>query len=167
LTLLAASAALFASGHGAEGGGTDIFPRTVNFLIFAGILWYLLATPVKNFFNGRSAGIADQLNRVQEKLLETKTLKAEAEQRVEEAKVFAENLKETTKKEQKVLEEQIMKQYAADLTNLDKQNEALMELAQRSMVREVVGKVVGDVVTESAASLDKEKMAQIIMKKVA
>lgn len=37
--------ALFAS----EGAETDIIQRTVNFVIFAGILWYLLAEKIKAF----------------------------------------------------------------------------------------------------------------------
>jgi len=48
LTLLAlAPVALFANSDGAE---TDIIQRTVNFVIFAGILWYLLADKIKAFF---------------------------------------------------------------------------------------------------------------------
>jgi len=34
------------------GRATDFIPRIFNFLIFAGILYYLLASPIKNFFTG-------------------------------------------------------------------------------------------------------------------
>ena len=47
VTLLA-SAALFAS-EGSH-GQTDIIPRAVNFLIFAALVYYLLADKVKAFF---------------------------------------------------------------------------------------------------------------------
>lgn len=33
--------------------GTDIIPRTINFLIFASILYYLIADAAKNFYFGR------------------------------------------------------------------------------------------------------------------
>ena len=39
--------ALFANEGAKE---TDIVQRTVNFIIFAGILWYLLADKIKAFF---------------------------------------------------------------------------------------------------------------------
>ena len=60
-----------------------------------------------------------------------------------------------------------MKQCEADLENITKQNVALMELEQRKMVREVVGTIMGEVLSEESAGFDKEAMAQIIMKKVA
>ena len=47
LVVLAISSVAFASGGTVEHGGTDIFQRTVNFLLFAGLLWYLLAKPVR------------------------------------------------------------------------------------------------------------------------
>jgi F-type H+-transporting ATPase subunit b len=78
LPLLFVTASLFASEHAAD-GGTDIVQRTVNFVIFAGILWYLLAEPVKNYFGGRSQGIADELQKVQERLRESKQAKEAAE----------------------------------------------------------------------------------------
>lgn len=164
--MLLGTAALFAS-SGAEHGGTDIVPRTVNFLIFAGILWYLLAAPVKSFFTGRSQEIADRLNSVQEKLRESKELKEAAAASVEEAKVFATELQASTEKEKEILKKQIVKQCESELAVLDKQMEDKKTLAGRSMVREVVESVMGDVMAKSGAAFDKEKMAEIIMKKVA
>jgi F-type H+-transporting ATPase subunit b len=166
LTLLMVTGVVFASG-GAEGGETDIVQRTVNFLIFAGILYYLLADPIKNFFSGRSKEIADELEKVQEKLRDSKAAKEAAEQKIEEAKKFAEDLMVTAKKENKILNEKIMQQCDADLENVTKQNAALMDLEQRKMVREVVDTVMDDVLAEESAGFDKETMAQIIMKKVA
>jgi len=53
---------IFASGENGAEHGTDIIPRTINFFIFAGIIYYLAAKPIKDFFTGRSNSIADQLN---------------------------------------------------------------------------------------------------------
>ena len=61
----------------AEHGGTDIVQRTVNFLLFAGLVWYLVGEPVKNYFASRSQGISDELKKVQEKLNESVVLKKE------------------------------------------------------------------------------------------
>jgi len=160
------SASLFAS-SGAEHGATDILPRTVNFLIFAGILWYLLAKPVKGFFTGRAGEIADRLNSIQDKLRASEAAKVAAEARVEEAKTFASELAATTEKEKEVLKKQIEAQSANEITVLEKQMKDKESLAERQMVRGVVETVLSDVTAQSTASLDKEKMADIIVKKVA
>lgn len=162
--LLMVSSYAFASGGE---GGTDIVQRTVNFLIFAGILYYLLADPIKNFFKGRSQSIADELDKVQEKLRESKRAKEEAQQKIEEAKRFAEDLVETSKKENKIVNDKIMAQCEMELQNIEKQNAALMDLEQRQMIRGVVDEIMQDVLSGDGAGFDKDAMAQIIMKKVA
>jgi F-type H+-transporting ATPase subunit b len=165
VTLLMATGMAFASGGGE--GGTDIIQRTVNFLIFAGILWYLLAEPAKSFFGGRTQSIADELDKVQEKLRESKRAKESAMVKIDDAKKFAEDLMVTAKKENKILNEKIMQQCESDLENISKQNAALMDLEQRQMIRTVVNEVMEDVLSEESAGFDKDAMAQIIMKKVA
>ncbi len=166
LPLLFVTASLFASEHAAE-GGTDIVQRTVNFVIFAGILWYLLAEPVKNYFGGRSQGIADELQKVQDRLRESKQAKEAAEAKVIEANKLAEEIIATASKEGKVLNEKILKQCDVDVENMQKQNVAVMELEQRKMVRQLVDEIMNEVLTQESSSLDKEAMANIIMKKVA
>lgn len=166
VTVLTLGAYLFGSDAGAE-GSTDIVQRTVNFLIFAGILVYVLAEPVKNYFNGRSAGIADELNKVQERLRESKRIKEAADHKVEEAERFASELSETAKKENKILSDKIMVQCEQELEIIQKQNEALMELEKRKMVREVVAEVMDNVMSGSDEALGKEAMTEILKKKVA
>ena len=68
----------YALASDAEHGATDIVQRTVNFVLFAGLVWYLVAEPAKNYFASRSQAIADDLKRVQEKLNESVALKKEA-----------------------------------------------------------------------------------------
>jgi len=166
VTVLMLSAYLFGSDAGAE-GSTDIVQRTVNFLIFAGILFYILAEPVKNYFSGRSAGIADELEKVQERLRESKRLKEAAEHKIEEAERFASELAESSKKENKILNDKILAQCEQELEIISKQNDALMELDRRKMVREVVSEVMNDVMNSSGEALGKEAMTEILKKKVA
>ena len=97
IAMIMVSTYALASG-GAESGSTDIVQRTVNFLIFAGILYYLLAEPIKNYFSGRIKGIADDLEKVQQKLLEAKESKKVAQKKLADAKKFATDLMETSKK---------------------------------------------------------------------
>jgi len=166
VTVLTLGAYLFGSDVGAE-GSTDIVQRTINFLIFAGILFYVLAEPVKSYFAGRSSGIAEELDKVQERLRESKRLKESALQKVEDAERFAADLTETARKENKIISDKIMVQCEQDLEMLQKQNEALMELEKRRMVREVVADVMGDVMSGSGEALGKDAMTEILKKKVA
>ena len=166
VTVLLLSAYLFGSDAHAE-GSTDIIQRTVNFLIFAGIMVYILAEPVKNYFGGRSAAIANELEKVQERLRESKRLKEAAEHKVEEAERFAAELAESSKKENKILADKILVQCEQELEIIAKQNDVLMELEKRKMVREVVSEVMNDVMNSSSDALGKEAMTEILKKKVA
>jgi F-type H+-transporting ATPase subunit b len=166
VTVLLLSTYLFGSEAGAE-GSTDIVQRTINFLIFAGILFYILAEPVKSYFSGRSAGIADELEKVQERLRESKRLKDAAEHKIEEAERFASELAESSKKENKILSDKILTQCEQELEIIAKQSVSLMELDKRKMVREVVSAVMNDVMHNSGEALGKEAMTEILKKKVA
>jgi F-type H+-transporting ATPase subunit b len=166
VTLLMMAGYAFASSGSGE-GGTDIVQRTVNFLIFAGILYYLLAEPIKGYFNGRSAGIASELEKVQEKLRESKAEKEAAAAEIEDAKKFAQELAETSKKENVILNDKIMTQCEYDIENMTKQHASLMDLEQRKMVRNTVDAIMSEILSEDIAGFDKESMAKVIMKKVA
>jgi F-type H+-transporting ATPase subunit b len=165
VTLLAMSTFAFASS--AEHADTDIIQRTVNFLLFAGVIWYLVAEPVKSYFQARSQGVADELKKVQDKLNETIALKKDALARISEAEKFAESLVVSSKKENKIINDNIMMQCESELENLVKQNASLKEFEQRRMVRTVVEDVLSEVLAQTNDSFDKEAMADVILKKVA
>ncbi len=166
ITLLVMTGYAVASTGSGE-GGTDIVERTVNFLIFVGILYYLLAEPVKGFFIGRTAGIAADLEKVQEKLREAKAAKEAALAEVEEAHKFSAELHENAKKENAIIKDKIMLQCESDIDNIIKQHESLMDLEQRKMLRNTVDEIMSELLREDSANFDKEMMAKIIMKKVA
>ncbi len=165
VAIIALSGLVFASGGGAE--HTDIVQRTVNFVLFAAILWYLLAKPVKNYFAGRSAAIAQELESVQNKLNESVQKKKAALAKISEAEKTAVEILEATKKESKVLNDSILAQCETDIENLQKAHEAKLELAQRKMVASVVQEVLEEVVSESSKELNEEAIANVILKKVA
>ncbi len=167
ILVLMLSISTLALASDAQSGGTDIVQRTVNFLLFAGLIWYLVAEPAKNFFQARSQGIADELKKVQDRLNESVALKKEAQAKITDAEKFAENLVVSSKKENKVINDNIMLQCDADLETLTKQQASSNEFEQRKMVRTVVENVLNDVLSKSNADFDKEAMANVILKKVA
>ncbi len=151
----------------AEHAGTDIIQRTVNFLLFAGLIWYLVAEPAKNYFASRSQAIEDEMQKIQDKLKETVSLKKEALARISDAEKFTEELAITSKKENKILNDNIMTQCDTDLELLSKQQASLMDLEQRKMVSAVVEDTLNEVLAQASDSFDKEAMANVILKKVA
>jgi len=157
----------FALASDAEHAGTDIVQRTVNFVLFAGLIWYLIAEPVKSYFAGRSQAIADELQKVQDKLNESITLKKEALSKISDAEKFAEELMISSKKENKILNDNIMTQCNVELEILVKQQESLVNFEQRRMVRSVVEETLSEVLEQSSEGFDKEAMANVILKKVA
>lgn len=162
------AAVTFASEHAeATGAETDIIQRTVNFLIFAGIVYYLIAEPVKGYFTGRTQGIADELEKVQTRLKESKAAKESASAKIEEAKKLAEEIMSNCKKENVIINEKIAAQLQFDLNNLEKQQNDIMGLEKRQMVRKLVEEVLSDALTQDSSVLDKSVFADIILKKVA
>lgn len=164
--LMISTYALASSGN-AENASTDIVQRTVNFLLFAGLVWYLVAEPVKNYFASRSQSIADEMKKVQDKLKESVSLKKDALAKVTAAEKFAADLVVNSKKENKVINDSIMTQCDADIEILVKQQAVLVEFEQRKMVRSVVENTLKEVLSQSDDSFDKEAMANVILKKVA
>lgn len=163
LTLMMSTYALASGGD----GGTDIIQRTVNFLLFAGLVWYLVAEPAKNFFASRSQGIADELKSVQAKLNESVLLKKEAFAKISDAEKFAEELVISSKKENKIINDSIMAQCEIELENLVKQDASIKDFEQRKMVRKVVEDILAKTLNQTSNSFDKEAMANVILRKVA
>ncbi len=165
ILLLLAPALLLASGG--SGGETDIFYRAINFIIFASIMYYLLADHAKNFYKGRIAGIADQLDSIQVKVKESVTAKETAQAKVEEAKANALALVETSKKEAQLLCVKVANDTEVELKNLEKGFKEKTDIERRRMTRDVVGTVLDEMFDKDSISIDKEELVKIVMKKVA
>jgi F-type H+-transporting ATPase subunit b len=167
ILVLMLSISTLALASNAEHAGTDIVQRTVNFVLFAGLIWYLIAEPVKNFFKARSQGIAEELQKVQDKLNESIALKKDAQAKISDAQKYADELAVASKKENKIINDNMMVQCETELESLTKQHNSLKEFEQRKMVRNVVDNILNDVLSQSSDSFDKEAMANVILKKVA
>ncbi len=167
ILLLILPAFVYASG-GSEGAeSTDIIPRTVNFLIFAAILYYFVANPVKDFFNGRKNSIADRLNSIQEKLKESSNQKNRAKELIEKAKIEAISIMEVSKNETEILKAKILENHKMDIENLEKSFDDQISIERRKMTRAVISEVLDDVFAKDSSLLKKDELLDIVMKKVA
>ena len=176
LSLLVLPAVLAASGH-ADGESTryfaqtgrenDFWPRVVNFTIFASILYYLLANPIKNFFKDRRSGIAAQLKEIEAKLQSAKDAEKDAQIRLDESANKAKQIIEDAKKEAKILTDKIAEANANDLALMDKQLDEKMTFEEKRTAREAIDEVLGENITNDDIALDESKVVDIISKKVA
>lgn len=175
LALFMVPAVLLASGGHSEesrylaqtGRETDFIPRIFNFLIFAGIAYYLLANPIKNFFVGRQKGISDQLKEIEAKLQASKEEKKEAEAKIVESKKKAEEIIETAGKEAEILSSRIAENADNELKVLEKQYEEKSTLEERRVIREAIKDVLSSNINNEDIPLDEKKVVNLLDKKVA
>jgi len=176
LSLLVVPAVLLASGSASgeetryfmqTGREYDFLPRVVNFVIFASLLYYLLANPIKDFFKGRSADIAKQLNEIEEKLQAAKDEKKEAQARLGASEKKAEDILADAKAEAVILAEKIATANVNELALLEKQLEEKISLEERKSAREAIDEVLSENITVDDINLDENKVVEIISKKVA
>ncbi|WP_104749813.1 F0F1 ATP synthase subunit B family protein [Helicobacter cynogastricus] len=78
---------------------TDIVLRSVNFLLFLGIVWYAISSPLKRLLEDRRAKIAGSLNALQEQLQTIKSEKENAIKALEMAKQEASQIVSNAKQE--------------------------------------------------------------------
>lgn len=157
---------LFASSAAGE-VETDIVERIINFVMFVGILYYLLANRIKEFFVQRKDDIASELEKVQQRLKETKKLKEEAESKLQNAKKMAEEIVASAKKEAVLIREKAEETKKQDLDNIARSYRENMELEKKKAQREVVREIMGELFEEGGMQMDNEGYAQIVLKKVA
>jgi len=176
LSLLMVPAILIASGHGdAEtsryfaqtGRETDFWPRVVNFSIFAALLYYLLADPIKTFFKERREGIASQLKAIEEKLQAAKNEKKEAQAHLDASEKKAKEIISDAKKEATLLAEKIVIANQNELKQLDNLLQEKMTLDEKKSAREAIDEVLSENITPDDINLNDTKVIDIVSKKVA
>jgi len=146
---------------------TDIVPRTVNFLIFAAVIYYLLADKLKSFFNERTQSIQNQLDEVQRKLDESKKKIDFAKAELENAKLIANDLVKDAVADVVTIKGKISKSYENDIANLLKSYNDKIELEARKTKKEIVGELLEELLSDNNMVISNDNLQNIILKKVA
>lgn len=151
----------------AESHGTnyDIVWRTINFLIFFGILYYFLNGPLKSMYNGRIKSISDRLEANQNLLKESKERKEQAKRDVETAKIQGASLVETAKKEAEFAEEKVKNATEFEIKQLQKAFEEQKEFETRKAKKDVVNEILEEVFDKNSINLDQNELIDIVHKK--
>ena len=165
LGLALAPVALFASSEGAV--ETDIVQRTVNFIIFAGILWYLLADKIKAFFAERSLSIQSELDKVQDTLKASQDKVTDAQKKLAEAKKIATEIVEGAKADVDSVKQKVATAVDSDIANLNKNLDEMMKVEISKAKKEVVTQVLEELLSSENIKLTQDELANIVLKKVA
>lgn len=144
----------------------DIVPRTINFIIFFAILFYLLADPLRSYYKSRILKISSKLDEIQRKLLESKNKKLNIVRKLEEARINASNALTTAKKEAEILANKIRTETKEELALFDKHFEEYKDYELRRMEREVVSEVLAEIFNDPQIRLKQSEILDIMMKKV-
>ncbi|WP_419776908.1 F0F1 ATP synthase subunit B [Malaciobacter marinus] len=158
--------ALLASGEGAE-TDYDIIQRTVNFIIFAGILWYLLADKIKAFFADRSLSVQSELDKVQDTLKASQSKIDSANKQLEEAKVLAAEIVENAKTDVDSIKQKVAATVDAEIAQLEKNFDEKINIEVRKAKKEVVAEVLEELFNSGDVELTQEELSNIVLKKVA
>ena len=156
--------ALFANEGAVE---TDIVQRTVNFIIFAGILWYLLADKIKAFFAERSLSIQAELDKVQDTLKASQEKVKDAQKKLEEAKKLATEIVEGAKADIDSVKQKVATAVDSDIANLNKNLDEMMKVETSKAKKEVVAQVLEELLSSEKIKLTQQELANIVLKKVA
>lgn len=144
----------------------DIVPRAINFLVFFGILFFLLKDVVKKAYNDRIAGIVSRLENIENKLKDSKAKKEQSLKDLETAKNRAVDLIEISKKEVELLKDKIQSQTNFEIQVLKKSFDEQKEFELRKTNKSVVSDVLNEVFEDKTIKLTQQELINIIEKKV-
>ena len=165
LGLALAPVALLANSEGAV--ETDIVQRTVNFIIFAGILWYLLADKIKAYFAERSLSIQAELDKVQDTLKASEDKVNEAKKQLEDANKLAAEIVENAKADIDSVKEKVSLAVTTDIINLERNLEEMIKVETSKAKKEVVAEILEELLKSDNIKLSQDELVNIVLKKVA
>ena len=146
---------------------SDFVMRSINFVIFVVILWWLAAKHIKNALKSRQDNISAQLNAVQDKLADSRAKKDSALEELEKSKKLAQDIVAGAKKEAVILTENIATQCKNDSESLRKSHAERLNFEQKRIKQAVIAEVLDELLSDKNITLDKSAFVEILTKRVA
>lgn len=165
LGLALAPLGLLANSEGAV--ESDIVQRTVNFIIFAGILWYLLADKIQAFLAERTSSIQAELDKVEDTLKASKDKAEDAAAKLEEAKIIAIEIVDTAKNEIDAVKQKVADTVESEIANLGKGFDDKIKVETSKAKRATVSLILDELLNSKNLSLTQDELVNIVVKKVA
>ncbi|MFP6344666.1 F0F1 ATP synthase subunit B [Helicobacter pylori] len=145
---------------------TDIIERSLNFLLFVGILWYFLAKKLRSFLRSKSLEISKRLEEIQAQLKVSKENKKKLLKELEQAKEKAELIISDANKEAYTITQKYELQTKMDVENLIKNSKALMDLEVKKIKRELVESVFKDLRESKKVSFNTQDCVNILKQRL-
>ena len=146
---------------------SDFVMRSINFVIFAVILWWLVAKHIKNALKSRQDNISAQLNAVQDKLAQSRAKKENALKELEKSKILAQEIIDSAKKEAVILAQNIEIQCKNDTESLRKSHAERLNFEQKRAKQAVIAEILDELLNDKNIKLDKSAFVEILTKRVA
>lgn len=121
---------------------SDIIERSINFVIFIVILWYLIANKLFSALKDRQMTMASKLNGIQNELLDSSAKKDEALKLLDQTKSRVQNIIDTANKEALVISNNMEKQCMLDIETLNNIHNDLLKFEKNRINREVIDEVL-------------------------
>lgn len=157
-------AILFAAGAGEE---TDTVQRIVNFIIFAAIIYYLLAHKIKAYFAGRTASIQAELDKVQDTLKASEAKVEDAKAQLENAKKLAAEIVAGANLDIDKIKDSVSRNVTQEINYMQKTFNEKLEIELKKAKKEVVAEVLEELLDTKNIDVTNEELASIVLKKVA
>jgi F-type H+-transporting ATPase subunit b len=165
LILLVAPIAIFASDS--HSVNTDIVERTVNFIIFVSISYYVLADKAKDFFSSRANDIKSKLEQVKELKAKSEAKKNKAQEKFDNATQLAVQLVEDAKSDINSIKTTIEDNINHDIKQLSKSLDEKCDIETKKMKKEIVEEILEELMNDENISITQDNLSTIILNKVA
>ncbi|GHV01251.1 hypothetical protein AGMMS49521_1060 [Campylobacterota bacterium] len=150
-----------------EGGEVDLLWRTINFAIFAALVYWLFAGMAKSFFGDRIKSIVQAFERAQDKAKEARLARNNAALALDEAKATAESILALGKEEANIIAERIRTKCDEEIKVLNKLKDEAKIVAENKMIRSVVSQTIGEILSADDFLSDQEKIVEQLIRRVA
>ncbi|GHS89368.1 hypothetical protein FACS189487_09460 [Campylobacterota bacterium] len=150
-----------------DGGGVDIGWRTLNFVIFAALVYWLFAGFFKKFFGERSQSIALMFERAQDRAKEARLNREKAQADLALAKESAEAILKSAHEEAAILTDRTARKMEEEIKILHKLKEESRVVSENKMIRTVVARTLGEILSSGDILNNQDAIVENLRKRVA
>ncbi|MDR1912346.1 MAG: hypothetical protein LBQ52_08400 [Helicobacteraceae bacterium] len=149
----------------AEEGEVDIMWRSINFVIFAALVYWLLAGFIKKFFGDRVKSIVTAFERAQDKAKEARAKREKAEAALEEARATAQSAIKFANEEAIAIGERLAAKTEEEIKILHKLKDENKIVAENKMIRAVVASAMGEILSAEEILNDQDAVIETLRKR--
>lgn len=149
-----------------DGQAHDFIPRTINFVIFAAILYFLLAKVAKKAYQDRINLISAKLRNIEKKLKESSYHKENVQKKIEDTKASGLDMIEQAKIDADMLKKQIAQDCNELIASIKKNYEDKKTYEEKKVSLQVTNEILDELFSETSLELKKNDILNIIKKKV-